>query len=70
MPKKKKDKIIDVWDIIISILFFGSMWIIYKTPTWIEPTQFELFIMTLADKSFGYLLFGLVIKKIMDEAQR
>jgi len=68
--KKSKDTVVDIWDLILAGLFIVSSYLLYKTPTWTDPSLALQFAITVSDKIYGWLLGGLVLKKILENSNK
>lgn len=69
MAKSKQFKI-DGWDILFFAIIGYMTYLTYIAPT-VEMSSLSLmkqFVFTITDKVYGWLIFALVFKKILDKA--
>ena len=59
---------IDLWDISLFTIFVGQLLIIYMEPTWTEPTLLMQFLYTLSNRTIGFMVAGLVLKKVIQKS--
>jgi hypothetical protein len=64
-----KTKEIDIWDLILILLFIGMTYTVYMSPTWKDPSLVLQFIMNVTSSTYGFLILTLVIKKVLEKSQ-
>ena len=59
---------IDLWDVTLISIFIGQLLIIYMEPTWTNPSLFMQFLYTMSNRTIGFMVAGLVLKKVIQKS--
>ena len=64
-----KSKKIDLWDVLLFAIFVGMTYVTYMAPVWTDPSLSLRFIITLTDRTYGFLILTFVIKQLIQRSE-